>query len=221
MPSILQTRLKTIIIMINTVLLCDGTSDFCLIELSNLIIDENFPNIAFRFSIARDLVPARSPLKSRLLRTHELYAPDLIICHRDAEGEDHAQRIQEIEKACFESNLAIPVISAVPVRMIESWLLSDPQSIRIAANNSNGKHAIDFPPANQIEKLIDPKQKLFSLLREASNLSARRMEKFDVHAARARVASHLTGIQSLRTIQSFRNFEENFRNKVEQLTPRV
>jgi len=203
--------------IINATLLCDGTSDICLADISSLIIDEHFPNLVFRLNIARELIPARMPLADRLAKTLELYSPNLIICHRDAESESWNQRLREINAAHTLSSIEIPIIMAIPVRMIESWLLCDERSIRAAANNKNGDHPIDFPVTNRIENIQDPKEKLFSILRSASNLSARRMQKFDVYSARKRISSHLDSITPLRALPSFAAFERKFIEVIENL----
>lgn len=200
--------------LINATLLCDGTSDFCLADLARLLIDEHFPNLTFRLNIAKEFVPARLPLNQRLEKLYQLYSPDVIICHRDAEGMPHTERHLEVTNALQVANIPAKLVIAIPVRMIESWLLCDEYAVRAAANNKNGDNAISLPVRNRIENLPDPKEKLFSVLKEASNLSHRRLQKFDTHGARSRITSHLESVTPLRELPSFKRFELEFIEKI-------
>jgi hypothetical protein len=203
--------------MISAVLVCDGTSDFCIIDVLQWIADENFPDTGFRFLIAKEVVPAKGPLSVRLKRAESLYDPDLIICHRDAEQATLAQRIQEIVQAKNQGDVAKTVIPAVPVRMIESWLLFNENAIRAAANNKNGQTPLEIPPLKRLENLPDPKEALFTALKTASGLPPNRLRKFEEHKARARVTTHLDSFAPLRTLESFSKFENSFIEEVNRL----
>lgn len=70
-------------------------------------------------------------------------------------------RFREIEEATVSVDVAI--VAAVPVRMIEAWLLFDESAIRLAAGNPNGTTPLGLPGMPRAESVPDPKL----LLRDA------------------------------------------------------
>ena len=194
--------------VISMAIICDGTSDLCLQNIVEWIADTAFPTQAFRIFAAREVVPARGTLQERLRKAQRAYEPSMIICHRDAEAMTLQDRINEVNAAQVASNLPILVVPAVPVRMIESWLLIDQAAIRCAADNKNGTSDLSLPSPNKIEQLGDPKEILFTALRKASNLPPQRLKKFNENRARSRVASFIENFGSLRALQSFQLFEQ-------------
>lgn len=177
-------------------------------------MDENFPELAFRVVPAKEVIPARAPLTTRLKRTYELYKPDLILCHRDAEATDLDFRLGEIINSAQLATVPIDVVPMVPVRMLESWLLVDEQAIRSAANNRNGNIPIDLPRPNRIESLPDPKAKLFEALNTACNLPPQRRRNFSAQNARSRITSFMASFALLRHQQGFLKFEAAFNHAI-------
>lgn len=194
--------------VISIAVVCDGTSDLCIQDLIQWITDTSFPDQAFRITEAREVIPAHGSLKARLKQTYFSYEPHIIVCHRDAENQAAATRVGEITDAHTQSNIPIPVVPAVPVRMIESWLLTSVYAIRCAASNKNGTVDLNLPRNKNIEQLTDPKEALFNALKAASDLPARRLKNFDEHRARRRVASFIDDFDSLKQLPSFRTFED-------------
>lgn len=199
-----------ILTVISMSLVCDGTSDTCLQEIVQWIMDTSFPEQSFRILPAKEVIPAHEPLPVRLRRAYQLYSPNLIICHRDAEGIPLQQRIAEIDQAASAANLPVPTVPTVPVRMLESWLLIDEQAIRSAANNRNGTMNIGLPSSHLLENLQNPKQVLFSALRTACGLSPHRLRRFNEHQARSRVTSFVGSFDKLRLQSGFQLFEQRF-----------
>lgn len=200
--------------VISISIICDGTSDFCLQNIIEWITDNQFPEQPFKLSIAREVVPANDPLEIRLQKAAKAYEPDILICHRDAENQTHSSRVSEISTARTLANLQIPVVPAVPVRMTESWLLTNEYAIRCASNNKNGVNQLSLPSYSEIEKLSDSKLVLFEALKKASNLNGRRLQKFDVYRARSRVVSLTTDFSALRKLNSFALFEIELINAI-------
>lgn len=186
----------------------DGSSDACLVPVVQWIIDNNFPDASYRIEFARDLPPHREGLGSRIKAAFRCYPCDVLVVHRDAERETSDKRIEEIAIASDE--IMVPIVPAIPVRMLESWLLCSEEAIRIAADNPNGKNRLNLPEICRIENLIDPKVILFDALRVASELSGRRLTKFRVDQRRHRVAELIDDFSSLRLLGSFQQFENNF-----------
>ncbi len=190
---------------INLVVVCDGTSDLCLQSIIEWIADTAYPDQGFRIVAAKEVIPAHGNLSARLCWTHQHYSSDIIICHRDAENMPMGDRIAEIAAAAAE--LPVQVVPAVPVRMIESWLLTDLNAIRCAANNRNGQSPVPLPRINRIEQLQDSKEALYAALKAASNLPPRRLRRFNEARARSRVTSFMNDFAQLRALESFRVFE--------------
>ncbi|MFZ2852979.1 MAG: hypothetical protein WAZ34_02570 [Rhodocyclaceae bacterium] len=99
---------------------------------------------------------------------------------------------------------------AIPVRMLESWLLCSEEAIRIAADNPNGKNPLNLPAIARVESAPDPKEILFNALRVASELSGRRLTKFRAEQRRHRVAELIEDFAPLRLLASFQEFEDAF-----------
>jgi hypothetical protein len=196
-------------------IVCDGTSDICLQDIIQFVVDENFPDQFFRILSAKEVIPAHGPLKERLVRACQLYEPNLILCHRDAEGNSLDERTREIEEAA--AGLTVFAVPLIPVRMLESWLLLDETAIRRAANNSNGRAPLDLPRSKSVEALNDPKTRLFDALRAASELGPNRLRNFNVHQARSRITGYFEQIQHLRDLQSFCRFEQRLIDAISSL----
>lgn len=199
-------------------LLCDGSSDLCLIDIINWIIDNNHSDEDIRVNAARELIPAHGRLGLRLKKTEDNHAPDVIVCHRDSEGIHPNIRLTEILEEAEFANITIPVVRAVPVRMIESWLLFDASAIRCAASNKNGKEKLPLPKINTLEQLTDPKEILFNNLKTASDLPPHRLSKFNPHEARHRITSFIEDFSPLRILPSFQRFENEL---LEALNPQI
>jgi hypothetical protein len=194
--------------MLKLALVCDGTSDLCLVTLITWMMDEHYPDQLFRIVPAREVIPARDLLVQRLTRTVELYEPAVIFCHRDAENQALAHRVQEVETAA--AFIAIPTIPLVPIRMLEAWLLFDEVAIRCAADNRNGTAALNLPALRHVEAQADPKHILYEALKDACGLPVRRKRRFNEHRARSMVMNHITDFSPLRTLAAFQRFEERF-----------
>ncbi|MFN4145546.1 MAG: hypothetical protein ACK4GN_06965 [Runella sp.] len=159
---------------------------------------------------------SRNPPKTlteKILITIDFYnSPDWIFIHRDAENitDPIITRTIEIESAISAANIQNPPIHVkiIPIKMSEAWLLIDTEAIRRAAANPNGKVDIQLPSINRLETLSNPKDELFSLLKKASGLTGRRLEKFNVHHARYLVAQYIQDFNVLNNLTGYRHFIE-------------
>ena len=91
--------------------------------------------------------------------------------------------------------------------MQEAWMLIDENAIRIAAGNPNGTVALRLPRLQEIENLAEPKNLLHELLRNASELTGRRLKKFSASANAHRVAELIEDWKPLRKLSAFIEFE--------------
>ncbi|MBN1199575.1 MAG: DUF4276 family protein [Bacteroidales bacterium] len=168
------------------ILISDGTSDSALLP----IIDDALMKYSKykspqgkRADLSRYNRPTRF-LHEKIDCAVDLYNPDLIFIHRDAEREPLQKRVQEIERALDKCNSVgwkdRNHVKLIPVRMTEAWLLLDQSAIKSAAGNPGSKSKLELPRKGVLEDLSNPKKLLQDLIKEASNLSGRRLKKLDV-----------------------------------------
>ncbi|MEZ4310415.1 MAG: hypothetical protein R3F14_20430 [Polyangiaceae bacterium] len=190
-------------------LLPDGSSDRALLPLLRWLLRER-STAPFELTWA-DLRRLRQPpskLADRVRVTLDLHPCHILVVHRDAERDPPEKRLEEIARAT--TGVPVPIVCAVPVRMTEAWLFVDEHAIRHAAGCPNGTMPLGLPPLRDVESLSDPKDLLFSTLRTASNLSGRRLKKFDPD--RFRLASLIEDFSPLRVLPSFRALEASLQS---------
>ena len=186
-------------------LVADGSSDANLLPIVNWVIHEKFPDLSFRSEFAQFLPPAGAGLKARISAAIRLTPCDVVLVHRDAENQSMQKRLDEISAELPpEAEMHIPV---VPIRMSESWLLSDEQAIRSAAGNPNGDAELQLPGIDRWESMPDPKAALCSALKRASGLHGRRLHRFNVYRARNRIAEITGTFEPLRNLSGFAAME--------------
>ena len=165
------------------------------------------------------LLPAKTDgLAKAIIASVNAYPQsNVIFVHRDADNAGLNSRIDQVQSAIKEAQItytsAIPV---VPVRMTEAWLMVSETALRIASNNPNGKIKLGFPSIKQLEKLAKPKQKIEELIRNASELSGRRLRSLRVNQCKHRIPFYyeIDDFQSLRRLNSFREFESSVRKAI-------
>jgi len=142
--------------------------------------------------------------------------PDVLFIHRDGDGAGYEARKAEIVNACSYEN-SVKCIPVVPVKMLESWFLSDLNAIRIAAGNPKGHAEIHLPNFKQLEQISNPKEKLFDYLRTAADLKGRRLKKFKPHKARRLVAEEIKSFRPLLDLPSFSELSQEIQQLVSYL----
>lgn len=103
---------------------------------------------------------------------------DLVIVHRDAEGQNPQVRRDEVFSGVASIREQLPALAIVPVRMTEAWLLVDEEAIRRVAGRPNGTEPLGLPTAGAVEQVPDPKQVLRQALELASGATGRRLRRF-------------------------------------------
>jgi hypothetical protein len=199
-------------------LLCDGSSDQALIPIINWALRELNPHL----EVIAEWVnlgklrnpPALSNLEGRITTALQLSECDILFVHRDAEKFSLEYRKSEVQGVWQRLQPEYPgytLICIIPVRMTEAWLLFDEKAIRKAASNPQGKMAIDLPSPAKIEKLPDPKGALKDILRNASGLKSRSLQKFNYGRAIQLTAEFTEDFSFLRHLPAFRAFEEDLK----------
>ncbi len=192
-------------------LVTDGTSDRALMPLLRLLLSRSGTLLPLmgEWADPQRLPASAQGLTARLRHAVDLYPCDLLFVHRDAERQEPQLRYEEITAALAGLDAPPPVICVVPVRMTEAWLLTDEVAIRRAADNPHGSVALSLPALHTVESIPDPKQKLFELLRTASEKSGRRLDQFkrDEAARRLRVAELTVDISPLQHLTAFQRLQ--------------
>ncbi len=106
---------------------------------------------------------------------------DLVVVHRDADRGSPADRRREIADAIAAEWPDLAHVPAVPVRMLEAWLLLDEAAIRMVAANPNGRMPLGLPRVSSAEGIADPKARLKEALAQAAAVKGRRLEQFQRH----------------------------------------
>ena len=191
-------------------LLTDGSSDRVLLPIIRWLMDLHCGQ-EYRLIFARLVASGGHGLAARIEAASHQYPCHVLFVHRDAEREPPAYRHQEITDAWSSANrpsgIEIGLVTIVPVRMTEAWLLLDEVAVRHAAGNPNGRAALSLPSAERVEHLPDPKEVLFAALRMACELPAGRRRKFRPEAHLHRVPEMMTSFEALRALPSFRQLE--------------
>ena len=137
----------------------------------------------------------------------------MLFVHRDAESLE-LKKITERKKEVFDAVSATSsfrTIAVIPIKMMETWLLIDEEAIKKAAGNRNYKGNIELPAIQNLEKEQDPKGLLHNLLKKASGLKGRNLERFNAHQAVHLVAENIENYSILRKLAAFQTFEEDLK----------
>ncbi|MHC5935013.1 hypothetical protein [Nostoc sp.] len=194
-------------------LLSDGSSDKALMPILTWLLRTNLVDCAIQSNWAdlRRLPKPPKKLLPRIINSLELYPCDLLFIHRDAEREPREKRITEIlealEEAVKKSVVMPPHVCVIPVRMQEAWLLFDEAALRKAAGNPRGRQPLQLPDIRRLEQLPNPKDILYGLLCEASELTGRRLKQFSVNERVHRLAELIDDFSPLRALSAFQLLE--------------
>ncbi len=171
----------------------------------------------------RQLPKPPKTLCEKLKLASHYYPFDILFIHRDAESNNIStinKRKDEIIAAVGNSELET-VVCIVPVKMMETWLLIDPDAIKKASGNRKYAGSIDLPDISKLEKETQPKRKLHNLLKKVSGLKGRNLQKFNTDRAVHLVAENITDYSSLRKLKAFQVFESDVKRAIEPLTNRL
>jgi Domain of unknown function (DUF4276) len=190
-------------------LLGEGSSDRALLHPIRWLLHIHAPYAALQEAwadLGRLPLPPKG-LAERIRSSVELYPCDVLFVHRDADSESREKRVDEITRAAKQvGGVSMPpFVCVVPVRMLEAWLLFDEKALRFAAGNPAGRTDLNLPTVKSLDSMADPKAKLASTLREASELSARRRARLPISPER--VAALTQDFSPLRALSAFREFE--------------
>ena len=192
-------------------LVADGPSDEMLIPALEWLLKQYCPNVGIevRFADARRRGESKG-LAAKIAFALKSFPCECLFVHRDAEGDPPDSRRDEVGRAIETLGSMRPAthICVVPVRMSEAWLLIEEQAIRRAAGNPNGTVALEMPRPHAIEKLVDPKGHLHSLLATASDLPKRRRRAFERDIC-LQVARSIDDFSGLRQLAAFQVLENN------------
>jgi hypothetical protein len=197
---------------IHFILIGEGSSDLRLVDhIQNILLEEGFSEVSGE---APDLGmfpnPAGRTVRDKInTLLHHYQNIDAIFVHRDADSAGVTAREQEISNASrglIPSDRLIPII---PVKMLETWLLTDLEAIKRIAGNSSYRGDLGIPGIRNLENSHDTKQILIDALCQASQTQGARRAKFKKRFTemRARLTydlDHNGPVQNLPSYQHFR-----------------
>lgn len=194
--------------------LSDGPSDRVLMPAIDWLLRRHSRHVfAGEWAELRRLPHPPRGLEERVRVCLELYPCELLFVHRDAESAAYSERVDEIRRAVASID-APPTVCVVPVRMQEAWLLFDEAAIREAADNPNGEERMELPALSSLEEILDPKEMLKKLLKQASGRSGRRLKSFDTRERIYRLAQILMDYSPLLRVSAFKALDAEIRKTI-------
>ncbi len=192
-------------------LIADGSSDKTFLRIIKWTLDHHFPQLPADglFADYRQLPKPPKTLAEKYRLAQELYPADIYIIHRDAETTDVASiemRKSQVRKEIGDEAFG-QCICIVPIKMMETWLLIETDAIKKASGNRNNKQDLGLPSLSKLEKIPQPKDLLNEILKSASGLKGRNLDKFNPHKAIHLVAEYILDFSLLRELVAFQVFE--------------
>ncbi|MEV0141651.1 MULTISPECIES: DUF4276 family protein [Streptomyces] len=140
--------------------------------------------------------------------SHDADEYDLVVVHRDSDGNPPQTRRDEIAAAVASVNPSLAHVPVIPVRMLEAWLILDPRAIREVAGNPNGRVSLDLPKPNRAESVADPKALLKQAIATASEEKGRGLKKVQARFSenRARLLQMLDREGPVKQLASWQSF---------------
>ena len=198
-------------------LLTEGSSDRVLLHIVNWMLEDlGCPSFEAQFADLSGLTKPVRTLREKVQVALDYWPCDLLLVHRDADRETREDRVSEIRRAGGWP-VSLPVVFVVPVHMQEAWFLFDECAIRRSVARPTGRVPLGLPKLGEVERLGNPKARLNEVLRTASELRGRRLERLDVSAAKRRLAELIADYAPLRLLQAFLLFENELRHALVQL----
>lgn len=200
--------------MIRYTLLADGASDKALMQIINWTINDQWPEAETKgqFADLWHIKPRPAGLRERAAKAVEYYPCDILFVHRDAEQIRNNEAIfgeRKSEIAAAVKTLYHNCIPVIPIKMTETWLLTNVAAIRKASGSRNQSLHIPLPPVNKLEVENNPKEKLYELLKSASGLKGRRLASFNERHAVHLVAEYTSDFSPLKSLFAFQQFEKD------------
>lgn len=204
------------------ILIADGSSDNILKSVIDWTLDANYPKLPVKgyWVDFRPMPKKVYTISEKLALAKQLYQFDVIFYHRDAETTDIKiinQRKQEIIEEINDPETNRKTICVIPIKMMESWLLFDIEAIKKAAGNRHYKGNLELPQIKRIEQEKQPKELLHQLLKTASGLKGRNLNKFNPHFATHLVADNITDFSPLRQLKAFQIFEQDLKTVIDNV----
>ncbi len=195
---------------LNYVLISDGSSDEALLPILENAMKLNSKFKSFqgrRADFSRYNKPVKK-LEDKIDCAVDLYDPDVLFIHRDAENQPIDHRSNEIEIALSKSKILkssrLTYVTVIPVRMTEAWLLIDVNAIKCASGNPNSEFLCILPPPWKLENEPDPKLLLEKLIKDSSCLNKRRLKKLNIRHAIQLVPRYINDFSSLKELPSYK-----------------
>lgn len=204
-------------------LISDGSSDTTLMQIINWSLRDLYPKLPIvpqyaDFNLLQKK-PSQGDVQKRIGLASQLYPFDLCIYHRDAEKNERdildMRTAEVLDK--LDDKIRKKVVCIIPIKMMESWLLTDEQAIKVAANNPNGHVQLNLPNIRRIEGLPNPKDMLHGLITTATENNKRRLKSFNVDRAVHLVAEYTSSFEKLRQLSAFNRFERELKKAVDAL----
>lgn len=195
----------------------EGTTDAALLPIAQWLLADLLPDVNISgYCANEDDRPSARNLTGRIVESFKARECHMLFVHRDADTAGRDARVEEIERAAqlarSQGGISVPIVPIIPIRMLEAWLLTDEEAIRQAAGNPNGRMPLSLPRLRNLERLPNPKGLLEDLIRTASGLSVRQLNRLEIdHVA---VAEATESFERLRQLPAFQTFENDVKEVI-------
>ncbi len=115
---------------------------------------------------------------SKLIKATQYYQNiNIFFLHKDSDNRNHVPRYSEIVQRVEQLGIPIIYVPVIPVQETEAWAMVDPQAIRSIVGNPKGRIPLNLPKLQHLERLANPKERLYKIMETASQLRGKRLEK--------------------------------------------
>lgn len=144
---------------------------------------------------------------------------NLLFVHRDTDNEPYELRRQQITEGITRADIDTPFVPVIPVRETEAWALLDEAMIREVAENPRGTQRLNLPSPQHVHSVVNPKERLESILELACGHSGRKLKKFKKRfpSQRRRLLEELDIHGPLRHVPAWQQLRQDVEDAIAQL----
>lgn len=205
---------------ITCVVVGEGSTEVYIQSVARALVTRYNPNVSLEFKPGEGIHFSNPPgsLAAKVQNAVDLYAPNLILVHRDSDSNNKQQilaRFAEVEDAC--SGIFSASVPVVPVKETEAWMLADKSAILEVVGRDALPTAANeiYPKSPETVQAKERLHEIFRLCRLESEWKPARINTNEDHRQIRTVVRDLGRLESL---PSFRVFKEKMQHVLDTLT---
>jgi len=205
---------------ITCVVVGEGSTEVYIQSVAEALVNRHNPGLSLEFKPGEGihLSNPKGDLRAKVQNAVDLYAPDLVLVHRDSDSNNAEQisaRFAEIENAC--TGILIVKVPVVPVRETEAWMLADKGAIlEVVGLKSLPLEAMKGYPGRP--ETVQAKERLHEVFRQCRSASGWKPNRIDTNEDHRQIRSVVKDLVDLDALPSFQKFKEDLQNALAALT---